>query len=389
MNTNDFRTKTEMIERNNGIIPGTWECALDAGYSGVKYFSPVSLGRFPSFAKRADEKIQFVGAEPDSAIQYIGDDGSYWAVGDLAYSRLEKGDTSDSESSLYGRERYFSPMWRVITDAGLAFSLMSNSIAKRNADDRIIVQTGLPERYLSDAPELIESLKGEHRFSLKVGRRTWQRFAFNIDENDIYVMSQPKGTLFSVCMDANGKPAKGAGKYLKSSGLVFDPGFGTLDIFPIVNGAVGHGETFADLGMKRILEETSKAIYEKYHELLTVPELQKALENGVIRHANMRTLKSVEYPFADLLEEASIKVCDEAIERLISSVSLSSYNYMIVTGGTGAAWYDHIVDRFKDFSTLKILKGNENDGSMPFVYANCRGYYLYRAGKLRREYNAH
>ncbi|MGN0241317.1 MAG: hypothetical protein ACI4CS_06490, partial [Candidatus Weimeria sp.] len=81
-------------------------------------------------------------------------------------------------------------------------------------------------------------------------------------------------------------------------------------------------------------------------------------------------------------------ICNEAIERLASSISLADYDYMIVTGGTGAAWYPYIEERFKGFTTLKLLRGNQNDG-LPFVYANCRGYYLYREGKLRSEAHAH
>lgn len=387
ISTDDFRTKTEMRERDNGKVPGVWEVAMDAGYSAVKYFSPNGYGRFPSFAKNLQDKIQFAGAEPDTAIQYIGDDGSYWAVGDCAYAQLERGDTSDSEAALFGRERYLSPMWRVITDTGIALSISANKLSGLNPNDRLVLQTGLPQKYLTDTGELIESLEGDHSFSLKIGRKPWQRFSFRLDPENIFVMSQPKGTLFSVCMDSDGRPHQDARKYLQSSGLVFDPGFGTLDIFPIVKGTVRDGETFADLGMKRVLEETAKEIYERYHEPLTIPQLQSALGDGVIRHMDRKSFSSKEYGFGDILEKQSKRICDEAIERLVSSISLVDYNYMIVTGGTGAAWYPYIADRFREFTTLRLLKGNQNDG-LPFVYANCRGYYLYREGKLRREANA-
>ena len=56
---------------------------------------------------------------------------------------------------------------------------------------------------------------------------------------------------------------------------------------------------------------------------------------------------------------------------------------MIVTGGTGEAWIDLINDRFKDFTTLEVVKGNMN-GDFPMVYANARGYYFYRYNKLQR-----
>lgn len=384
INTRDYKARTELVERNNGKVEGVWEIALDAGYSESKIFSPNMYGCFPSFAKRIPEEVEFTTKTPANAIQYRDEDGNLWAVGELAYNKLERGDTSDSEAALFGRERYISPSWKVMTDAGLALGMLKNNHGGPDSNDRFFIQTGLPERYLSDSDELIGSLAGAHRFSLKIGGRPWQNFSFGISKDDIAVMSQPKGTLFSVCIDRNGKMHPEAHMYLTSSGLVFDPGFGTLDVFPVINGAVGQGETFSDLGMKRVMQETAKLIKERYGEDLSVIQLQKDLESGKIRHVDLRRFKSEEYPFADLLETATKMVCDEAIERLATSISLADYNYMIVTGGTGAAWYPYIQEKFKDFTTIKLIKGNQND-NLPFLYANCRGYYLYRYNRLARD----
>lgn len=381
--TRDFSTKTEVIQKNNGKTDRTWEIALDLGYSGVKFFSPNAYGRFPSFAKRIDHEIEFASNIPNSVIQYRDEAGNLWVVGDFAYSYLKPGDTSDSDSSLFGRERYTQPMFMVIAETALGLTTMSNGVSRPTVNDRYVIQTGLPERYLNDSDELKDALSGTHHFSVKLGPRAWQDFSININRNDVFVMSQPKGTLFSVCINGDGSASSKAKEYLSSSGLVFDAGFGTLDIFPIHNGAVGEGETFSDLGMRRVMQDTVTRINELYHESLTVPQLQKTLPQGKIRHVDMKSFAAKEYDYASILEEENKKVCYEAIDRLAGSIPLVEYNYMIITGGTGEAWFDLIKDRFKDFTTLELVKGNMND-NLPMVYANTRGYYFYCYNKLQR-----
>lgn len=384
MNTKRFRTRTEFIERNNGKIDGVWEIALDIGYSAVKGFSPSSINCFPSYIKRIDDTFQFAGTAPKESIVYKNlETNDMYLVGAVAQNIMSSGDTNDSEAMLYGRDRDT----KVIAEVGLGLGCMSNEFGAYSGE-RIVVQTGLPERYMDDQSSIIESLAGEHHFALRIGNNAWQKFHFTIAEDDVYVMSQPKGSLFSVCINKDGRFHADAANYLSSSVLVFDPGFGTLDIFSIVAGTVGRGETFSDLGMKRVLQETTKLIKSYYKETdninlpdIPVPLMQKYLESGNIRYENKKELIAKDLPFDKLLAQANNKVCEEAIARMAQAINLIDYNYMIVTGGTGAAWLRYIQEKFKNFSTLKILCANQND-DLPFIYSNVRGYYLYRFNKL-------
>lgn len=384
MNTKSFRTKTEFIERNNGNIPNVWEIALDIGYSSVKLFSPNIVASFPSYARRINEDFEFAGTNPDNAILYKNlATNEMWLVGEVAQNTITTGDTSDSEASLYGRERYTNEMFKVISEVGLGVAMQSNAYGEPG-NSKIVIQTGLPERYMNDEEDLIESLAVSHNFSLKIGNNDWIDYHFTVNSSDVYVISQPKGSLFSVCMKSDGTFHPDAGKYLKSSVLVFDPGFGTLDLFPIINGTVKSGETFSDLGMKRVLQETSKSIRSEYGVDIPVPSMQKYLETGLVKYMNKKTFESKEYAFSNLLEKANEKVCEEAINRMSSAMNLIDFDYMIITGGTGAAWLYKIQDKFKKFSTLTILNSNQND-NLPFIYSNVRGYYLYRYNKIGKE----
>lgn len=380
MKTKDFRTKTEIIPRKNKKKDGAWVIGLDIGYSSVKTFSPNIVASFPAYARRVDDDFKFIGENPESSIIYKDlKTGDMWLVGEIAQNTMITGDTSDSENTLYGRDHYSSLMFDVIAKVGLGLGMLNNEFGSVN-DDEIIVQTGLPEKYLDDADEITEVLAGDYNFSLKIANNDEIKFSFTLPKENIFVMSQPKGTLLSACVNKDGQFRSDAETYLKSSVLVFDPGFGTLDLFAIVAGTVGKGETFADLGMKRVLQDTCRMIKSSYGVTVSVPEMQKYLENGYVKYFNKKTFESKEKPFGALLEEANKKVCEEAISRMMQSFNLMDFSYLIMTGGTGAAWLDIIRDKFKKLDTLQIINGNQND-NLPFIYNNVRGYYFYRVMK--------
>ena len=88
-------------------------------------------------------------------------------------------------------------------------------------------------------------------------------------------------------------------------------------------------------------------------------------------------------PFDDLLDKSNKMVCMEAINKLKNTYNnLIDIDYLIVTGGTGAAWSSIIKDYFKNMHTLTIINGNKND-EIPYIFANVRGYYMYRYNKLK------
>ena len=373
MVTKEFRTKTDFMETANGKLPCIWEIGLDIGYSSVKVLSPNSTSCFPSYAKRMNGDLQYASTPPRSSILYKDlETGSIWLVGEKAQDDMQTGDTSDSAALLYGRERYGTEMFKVLIRAGLGAGMQENAFGKPDPSDRIVVQTGLPERYMNDTQNLIREISGRHHFSLKIGNHDVKIFDFTIAPEDVYVMSQPKGTLFSVCIAKNGKFHPEADNYLHSSVMIFDPGFGTVDLFPIRSGIVERGETYSDLGMKRVLEDTIEKLHEKYGVVESVPAMQKALASGVVKYYDTENVKSKAYPFADILEESNRKVCLDALNRMKSTFPLVDFDYLVVTGGTGAAWLPIIEDYFKDYETLQLITGNQNDG-LPLRYSNARG----------------
>ncbi|MDO4647450.1 MAG: ParM/StbA family protein [Eubacteriales bacterium] len=380
--TKDYRAQTITIRRDNGKLSKTWLIAADIGYSAVKIMSHEVVASFPSYASRLGEDRGSFGTIPDSHIVYTDTaTGEKWLVGQAAQDRISDRDTSVTEKALYGRERYDDPAFRVIVETGLALGMPA--AGKGTAGDKeIVIQTGFPPEYQSDEEDLCAVFSGLHDFSIKIGEHEEVHYRFQILPKNVYTMPQPKGTLFSAVVDRNGVLIPSMKDCLMKNIMVFDGGFGTLDLFPICAGHLEECQTNDQLGMRRVLKETTMMLKKEYGIDISVPALHKYLTTGKARYHKKNVSKDIE--FGDLLEEASKKVCKEALQWMSQVYELYEYEYLIITGGTGAAWEGTIREELSEMSTLKIINGNSTD-SLGFVFANVRGYFLSRLITIRGE----
>lgn len=373
-----FKTRTEIIQKKNLDPPNIFPIALDIGYSAVKGFSPGSVFCFPSFAKVKTTEV--IGTPKPSDILYKGEDGVEYVVGSMAVDSISSKDTNEATNTLYNRNRYFSPTFLIIARVGMAIGMTYG----QRMGKEMFLQTGLPPAYRkADTPLLVEALSGRHRFSVKIGFRKWQTFDFELPATNISVIDQPIGSVYSASKAADGSTVTGEnGKpYIDSKLLVLDGGFGTLDMFSIINRAIDGTNTFNDLGMKAVFEHTVDDIFTNYGKEIHVHTIQKYLESGKISVLNRKTKSTAEYDLGELLEKNNRLVCETAMERIESAYNdLEDYEYLLVTGGTGAAWLDMIKERYKNMSSLKIITGNQNE-DLDHIYSNVRGYYIFRALK--------
>ena len=382
--TKDFRTKTIFMPRKNEGASNTWGIALDIGYSAVKGFSQNSVYCFPSYAmKLTKDRLNLGKYDYDEILYKDCKTKEIWSVGASAQRELSDTDSQDSMAALYGRNRYFSPMFLVIARVGLALGMLHNNYGSPSGKT-LVVQTGLPPAYLkSDTPLLKEVLGGKHEFDVKVGNEKWMHFEFELPENNIRVMAQPMGTLISISTDYNGRFTVDANSYFNSNMIILDPGFGTFDAFCIRNKTIDSWETFDNLGMKRVFAETTDKIFKTYGVEITVPAIQKHLETGEIEKFIRKERRTENIPFADILDEANKMVCEEALEKIDSIYNnMLGFDYIVITGGTGSAWKDMIKEYYAGMKNLKIVYGGQND-TIDDIFANVRGYYMYQLAKLK------
>ena len=376
----DFKTRTVFMERPSPYRKDKWIIGLDTGYSGVKGFAPNKVFCFPSYARKIPDNRVVLKEATETDIRYRDEDGGIWTVGNLAYDEVNASEVIVSESELFGRNRYYSQMFQVLARTGMAIGLIVNGFGSPK-DKELIIQAGLPPKYLSsDTEDMKEALAGHHKFELQLGKnQEWKQFEFEVKKDNIYVMAQPLGALISASVDKDGKTLPVAKKYFNSDVIIFDPGFGTLDDYTIHLGNVIGSETFPNLGMREVFSRTCKDIKDIYNVELQVPDLQNRLELGEISVVDKKLMKRKNHSFSDILEENCQTVCLDAIEQLkVIHDYFSSTDYIIAAGGTYDAWADIINDTFKDMEGLSIVPGNINDPTLSNIFANVRGYYFYR-----------
>lgn len=388
MKTSDFRTRTIFRELNTPRPDnGCWVVGLDVGYSGVKTFSANSYSCFPAYAvkNQAETRINIVQAEDNRSILYRDSDGE-WEVGAVAQNAISVSDTSAGSMEIYGRSRYNTPMFKVLMRVGIAAGMRTNRFGSPDGK-RLKVQTGLPPKYLkSDTYELKEVMVGHHEFSVRFGNGGWEKFSFDLTEKDLDIIDQPEGTLFSISTDSNMRLLPDAIQYFKSRILIIDPGFGTLDTFPMVRRSINRDncQTYTNLSMKQILKDTCDEIFKRYNFEVSVPAIQKFLEEETVIKREGR--KTTRVRFEDILEENSKKICNEAIEKIMEVYNPPiEFDYLVLTAGTGAAWSNQFrnSEYFRECETLKIISGNQGDPSLPYIFSNVRGYYIYGLNRLK------
>jgi plasmid segregation protein ParM len=377
METKRFRTRQENKALNNPKGKD-YIIGLDIGYSGTKVFFENGYFCFPSYAKRLDKSMMNVANDKD--ILYRDDDtGELYMVGYNAQDMMESTDTNDTDGELYSRKRYSDKRFRIICNTALGMATLMKKDQRK-----IVVQTGLPTSYVSgDSPAIKKVLSTPARFSLKIGGSGWVSCAPEVKAEDVHVMAQPSGALYSVLIRNDGSYVQNAKQLLCSNILVLDVGFGTFDFFGIKNRAISCKESTDEIGMRAVLSRTTKKIMDEMNEDIRVAAIQKNLETGTVDCINEETMSSEEKPFGALLESASKEVMREAMEKAKSVTNaFRGYQYIIIDGGTGEAWYDDICKWLSGMKTIKIIPCNFND-HLPFIYSNARGYYMYRLNQKK------
>lgn len=216
-------------------------------------------------------------------------------------------------------------------------------------------------------------------FSLKKGNKPWVNINLQITPDNIHLMAQPAGALYSALIENNAKYRPDAKKILFGKTLVADFGGGTGDLYGIKNRKLECCESLSNIGSGEIFKRVSKLIMEEYGEDIRSQALQHNLETGYIICMNEETMEQESKPIGELVKQSSHEVFLEAMERLRALTNtFLGYETLIIAGGTGEAWFEDIKQYLANMKTLQILPSNVNSPDVPFLYSVARGYYQYR-----------
>lgn len=379
MSTKEYRTKQEFVDKigpkgKNFII------GLDAGYSGMKVYHELGYFVFPSYAKHLQENL-LVSDSNDILYKDLQSNETY-LVGINAGNMVKSSDTNDTDAELYSRNRYGNKMFKILCNTAIGIALSKRA---DNDNREIFIETGLPCSYVTgDSSKLKNTLKTPAHFALKVGKGSWREYKFEVKEDHIHILPQPMGSFYSVLAKSNGEFVPNAQELMAKNIFIADIGYGTADLYGIISRAKACSETINDLGMREVMLHTSRKIMEQMHEDIKPNALQKSLETGKVLCLNEETMQAEEKEFGSLLVEASNEVMREAIETIKHAAGyFRDYDLFIVSGGTGACWYEAIRNYFSGLKTLTVMSGNPNE-VVPGIFSNVRGYYFFRYMQNKR-----
>lgn len=386
MATKDFRTKTIFMARENLVKDDIhWPIALDIGYSGVKGYAPNQVFCFPFYSKKLNKTDIMLGTPSGKDILYRDPEtGDTYMVGAKAQDAFSYRDTTETNLTLYGRNRYYTTNFKICSQVGLGIALMKNKYGDPEGK-KIVLQTGLPPLYLEeDIVFLKDVLSIHHKFELKIGKNDWQTFDFILEGDDIHVTQQPLGTLTSVLKKENGMYTYDAKDILKSGSLVVDPGFGTFDTSFIISNklSVENCLTTELFSMNQLLQNTCDRLKE-YGVTMTVPAIQSELEAGKVVVNDRKNRKSFFVDLEPILKEESEKLCYAALDHLAATYDdFIKVKHIILAGGLSSVWEPFVKEYFKDMETICILMGTRND-DLPYIFTNVRGYYMGLVNSLK------
>lgn len=374
IDTKTVRTKQEIIAKRNLSLPKKWVLGIDAGFSSLKGFAPNKYFCFPSFAHKLDTELQF----PNERDIFYRDESGTYLVGASAQNQIGSDDTNETETELYARNRYSNKKFKIVIATGMAIGISENVYSKKNDEQEIVIQTGLPTAYIAkDKKSIIKAFSDHYVFELKIGMGNWKKYDIQVKPENVFVMPQPAGTLYSVVVDENGHNLPDAKDFFSKNILIADVGFGTFDPYGLINRKLVLKESLSNIGMRRILSETSALIRDLYGEDIRVPAMQRYLEKGYINVLDEETMRTESVNLAPLLEKASDIVFQEAVSSLKNMTNfMRDYDILIPTGGTCSLWMDKFMEYFKGMKPLSVIPGNRND-KLPLLYSNVRGYYMF------------
>lgn len=378
-----YATKSEIVAKANKSVQDFWPVAVDFGFSGVKGFSPNKVFCFPNIAVHKPDYSPLV--EPSDTEILLKDEDGVWVIGERANEILTKANVLEYEAEMYERNRYDAPSFKKIVAAALGLAISVNSIRKYKGET-IAVQTGLPPEYRTplDDEAIKEAISGDYRFEMKIGKGNFKSYHFVVKEDNVMVMDQPMGSLFSAITDNNGSQSQADYAILTSNTIVCDPGFVTFDTFSVFAGARQSALTNPSLGMHEVFSRTLSELKEKGVNI-SVMEMQKALKKGFVTSFDRKSTSNRRVEFGKILNAKNEEVCMEAIQKVLVSYDyLQEYDNLILTGGTGESWAPYFEKFFANMETLTVITANRKDPSLSNVYSNARGYYLYLVGVLTR-----
>lgn len=330
--------------------------AIDPGFDSIKVMANGVAFKIPFNVVETDERKRSDYAINDKFLLYRSTTSTSYRVGESAREivSMSKGNgaIADSMDGFYTEKRFTSEEFSVGLDTAIALA-----IEKVNAYDRlhlmeIHVIVALPHSCREQfSGTIVGILAGTHKFTLRQGKSEDKSYDFTIKSQNVNTISQTIAAILGETSDDAGYEDEAKACYLtEGPTLVLDGGYYTFGMVAVLGGGSVDDE-MTDSDTKHAMKNVNIAVADAIAPYR--PDIQhyameymlnkdggkvQYLEDGKAKTLDLKSIK----------EEKIREVSASLVELLNKKYNnLLDFKYVIVTGGTGASFFKHLLKYYK------------------------------------------
>lgn len=370
--------------------------AIDPGFDSMKVIANGCHFKFPFCAVETDERKMSDYGGRKGFILYKDHDGATWRVGQYARTLMfeNKGAEDTTSAKLYTEERFVSPEAAVgiLSAIAKAIDLTGHYEDQGSLDIRLIV--ALPHSVRNKyASTIVGLVSGAQRFYMTFNNEPEKEYQFTIDERNVMTVSQTIAAILGETSDDNGFINESKYCYLANGPtLVIDGGYYTMGLVPVSRGGSvddDRAESNTNYAMKNVNLGAAKEIANSRPDI-THYAVEYLLSQGEteIRYMDKNQGKIVNIDLSAIRANELQTVCSRFIRYLNKKYNnLIDFRYILVTGGTGAAFFDQMLAYYKgtglmDDEHMLLTKPVVSGRELPIEFAVVVGAYKGLRGKL-------
>lgn len=370
--------------------------AVDPGFDTIKVIANGKFFKFPFNTEKTDEKKISNMTVADDFILYRNKDNETWRIGqyarELIFEKKDSSDIEDKMKSFYSEKRFVSDEFTIGLRTAIAMAISELGLYNEINNINIFIMVALPHSVRDNYSTQVKSiLSGNHDYFVKIGKELEEEYTYIIEEDNIFTVSQTVASILGETSDDDGNIDEDKFYYLSDGPtLVIDGGFYTIgEVAVDRGGSINEEKTFSDTehAMKNINMEIARELENQRPDIkYYVIEYLMTKNDGKVKYLNDGKADIIDL---NILKKDKIK---EMSYRFIESLNkkynnLLDFNYVLVTGGTGACYYDYLKEYYVGKGIVEedrlILTNNILNGkAFNIEFAIAAGAYKGLKGKV-------
>lgn len=357
--------------------------AVDPGFDSMKVIANGIAFKFPFNVVETDERKMSDYGLRDDFMLYQTVQGATYRVGQ--YAREMVFDNKANVDDFYTEDRFVSEAFQVGLNTAIALAIEKNGFYGVQDKLDIHLMVALPhscrDKY---TPTIVGAISGVHKFKLRCGKGKDKTYRYNIGKGNIHTLSQTIAAILGETSDDNGNIDDEKFFYLSNGPtLVLDGGYYTMGMVVVSRGgSVDESKTESDTkhAMANVNQLVADAIKDKRPDINHYAiEYLLGKDDGEIRYmengkAASLNLHQVRQEKIEIVSRSLINYLNEKYDNLLD------FKYVLVTGGTGATFYNYLLQAYSeagllDSDHLLLTSGMLNDSAHPVEFAIAIGAY--------------